>query len=141
SLFAARTWWYTGMLSLLYGTSFPVQETGLRLTTIGSPAVWAQIVHSLRALVWMNEPPGADLRAAFVVAGVLLSFAALLQIPFATATIGAVMGAFVAHAHHYPGRMSVHLVPFAVAMTVCAASQLVFVYRTRTASTPKVALS
>ena len=31
---------------------------------------------------------------------------------------------FFAHTHNYPGRMSVHLVPFAVAMTACAAARL-----------------
>jgi len=132
ALFAARTWWYTGHFSVLYGTSFGVQENGLRLTTIGSPVVWAQIRDSLGALVWMREPPSPDPRAVFVVSGVLLSLLAVIQTPFlnrlslaiAMVTIGAIAGAFVAHSHEYPGRMAVHLVPFAVAMTVCWASRL-----------------
>ena len=41
----------------------------------------AKIWHSLRALVWMNEPPSLDLRAVLVAAGVLLSIGALLHVP------------------------------------------------------------
>jgi hypothetical protein len=131
-LFAARTWWYTGRFSILYGTSFGVQENGLRLSTIGSPVVWAAVGKSLGALLWMHEPPSPDVRATFVVLGVLLSVLALIQIPYANrlplsialVTTGAIAGGFVAHSHEYPGRMSVHLVPFTVAMSVTAASQV-----------------
>ena len=127
-LFALRTWWYSGVFSLLYGTSLKNNDTGLRLSTVGSPAVWKRIAHSLSALVWMNEPPLPDARALLVVAGVLVSVLALLQVPrfsrlpaaVALVTIGAAMSSFVAHTHAYPGRMSIHLVPFAVAMTVMA---------------------
>jgi hypothetical protein len=132
ALFAARTWWYTGVFSVLYGTSLKNNDTGLRLTTIASPEVWGRIWHSLRATVWMNEPPSPDPRAAFVLAGVLLSVAALLQVPkagrlplsLALVTIGACAGSFLAHTHNYPGRMSIHLAPFAVAMTVTAGARL-----------------
>ena len=128
ALFAVRTWWYTGVLSVLYGTSLTVQETGLRLTSLGSPAVWARVSESVRALLWMNEPPAPDLRAALVVGGVALSIAALVQLPgprrlpfVSTAlSVAAIAGAFAAHAHHYPGRMSIHVVPLATAVSVTA---------------------
>jgi hypothetical protein len=128
TLFAWRTWFYSGVFSLLYGTSLKNNDTGLRLSTVGSPIVWKRIAHSLSALVWMNEPPGFDPRALLVVAGALLSVLALLQVPrfarlpasVAIVTIGAALSSFVAHTHAYPGRMSIHLVPFAVAMTVVA---------------------
>ena len=38
----------------------------------------------------------------------------------AVVTVGAALSSFVAHTHAYPGRMSIHLVPLAVAMTVVA---------------------
>jgi hypothetical protein len=131
-LFAARTWWYTGVFSILYGTSLKNNDTGLRLTTIASPEVWGRIWHSLRALVWMNEPPSPDPRAVLVVAGVLLSIAALLRLPkvnrlplsLAVVTIGACVSSLLAHTHNYPGRMSIHLAPFAVAMTATAGARL-----------------
>jgi hypothetical protein len=127
-LFALRTWWYSGVFSLLYGTSLKNNDTGLRLWTLGSPEVWKRIAHSLSALVWMNEPPAFDVRAVLVVAGTVASVLACLQVPrfsrlpvaIAVVTVGAVMSAFVAHTHAYPGRMSIHLVPFTVAMTVVA---------------------
>jgi hypothetical protein len=132
ALFAARTWWYTGVFSILYGTSLKNNDTGLRLTTIASPEVWKKIWHSLQALAWMNEPPSPDPRAVLVVAGVLLSVAALLRVPkanrlplsLALVTIGACLSSFLAHTHNYPGRMSIHLAPFAVAMTATAGARL-----------------
>ena len=81
ALFALRTWWFTGVFSVLYGTSLKNNDTGLRLTSIGSGEVWRRIAHSLSALLWMNEPPSPDPRAALVVLGVLLSGLALLQVP------------------------------------------------------------
>jgi hypothetical protein len=132
ALFAARTWWYTGRFSILYGTSLKYNDTGLRLSTLFSPPVWAKVGHSLLALVWMNEPPAPDPRAAFVVAGVLLSALAVLQVPkvsrlplsIAIVTLGACASSFFAHTHNYPGRMSIHLAPFAVAMTMTAGARL-----------------
>jgi hypothetical protein len=128
ALFALRTWWYSGVFSLLYGTSLKNNDTGLRWWTVGSLDVWTRIAHSVSALVWMNEPPGPDPRALLVVSGMLLSVLALFQVPrlvrlpasIAIVTVGAGVSAFIAHTHAYPGRMSIHLVPFAVAMSVVA---------------------
>ena len=132
ALFAARTWWYSGVFSILYGTSLKNNDTGLRLTTIASPDVWGKIWHSLRALVWMNEPPSPDPRSVLVVIGVLLSIGALVQAPklnrlplsIAVVTLGACVSSLLAHTHNYPGRMSIHLAPFAVAMTATAGARL-----------------
>jgi hypothetical protein len=131
-LFATRTWWYTGVFSVLYGTSLKNNDTGLRLSTVASPAVWARIGHSMRALVWMNEPPSPDLRAVLIVTGVVLSVFALLQVPrfsrlsisIAIVTVGACASSLFAHTHNYPGRMSIHLAPFAIAMTASAGARL-----------------
>jgi hypothetical protein len=132
-LFAAHTWWYAGHFSLFYGTSFGLQQTGLRPATIGSVAVWSKIGEALAAQLSMQEPPAFDLRAGPLVVGAVLSVLALAQVPYARTlpaplalvTFGTIAGSFVAYTHEYPGRMSVHVVPFAVGMTVCAAAQLV----------------
>jgi hypothetical protein len=132
ALFAARTWWYTGVFSVLYGTSLKNNDTGLRLTTIGDASVWSRVWHGLRALAWMNEPPSPDPRAVLVAAGLLLSVGALLQLPkvnrlplsIAIVSVGACVSTLFAHTHNYPGRMSIHLVPFAVAMTATAGARL-----------------
>jgi len=131
-LFAARTWWYTGHFSVLYGTSLKNNDTGLRLSTMFDTSVWARVWHAMRALVWMNEPPAPDPRALLVVAGLLLSVAAVLQVPkfnrlpmsVAVVAIGACVSTLFAHTHNYPGRMSIHLVPFAVAMSATAGARL-----------------
>ncbi len=132
ALFAARTWWYTGHFSILYGTSLKNNDTGLRVATVFEPAVWARIWHGMRALAWMNEPPSPDPRAVLVVAGLLLSAGALLHLPrlnrlplsLAVVTLGACVSTLFAHTHNYPGRMSIHLVPFAVAMSATAGARL-----------------
>src|SRR5204862_3044586 len=105
--FAARTWWYTGTFDILYGTSLKNNDTGLRLSTVGSPEVWSRIWHSLRALVWMNEPPAPDPRAALVVAGVLLASGVVRHVPevsrlppwLAVVTLAAFSRAVLARTH------------------------------------------
>jgi hypothetical protein len=132
ALFALRTWWYSGVFSVLFGTSLKNNDIGLRPSTIASPEVWSRIGHSLSALVWMNEPPHPDVRALVVVVGVGLALLALVQVPrvkelpasLALVVVGALASAVVTHTHNYPGRMSIHLVPFAVAMTIAAVSVL-----------------
>ena len=131
-LLALRTWWFTGVFSVLHGTSLKNNDTGLRVATLASADVWRRVTHSLSALVWMNEPPSPDPRSAIVVLGVLLSALALIQIPrlerlpfaLGVVTLGASASSFFAHTHNYPGRMSIHLVPFAVAAVACAAARL-----------------
>jgi hypothetical protein len=128
ALFAARTWWYTGVFSLVYGTSLKNNDTGLRPSTLLSAEAWRKVAHSLGALVWMNEPPRFDLRALLVVAGALAAIAALCQVPrlrempaaIVAAVVGASLSSFLAHTHGYPGRMTIHLVPFAVSAAAIA---------------------
>jgi hypothetical protein len=133
TLYATRTWWYSGHFSVTYGTSFAVQRTGLAPSTLASPAVWANVGESLAGQLTMREPPALDPRAMLMVIGALLSALALLQVPFvnrlpaaiALLAMGTIAGSFIAHTHEYAGRMSVHVVPFTVAMTVCAATRLI----------------
>ncbi len=132
ALFALRTWWYTGVFSVFLGTSLKNNDIGLRPSTIASPAVWSRIWHSLGALVWMNEPPHPDVRAVMVVIGVGVALLALFQVPrikelplsLALVVAGALASSLVTHTHNYPGRMSIHLVPFAVAMAIIATGLL-----------------
>lgn len=139
-LFALRTWWYTGAFSIFHGTSLKNNDTGLRLSTLGSLDVWKRIAHSLSSLVWMNEPPYPDPRAVVVVVGVVLAAAALLQFPrvnrlplsIAVVIVGAGVSSLFAHTHNYPGRMSIHLIPFAVAVTACAVAKLLRAAASRT---------
>jgi hypothetical protein len=125
-----RNWLYTGNFSVLYGTSMKYNDTGLRSLDIFNPEVWSKVLHSLASFVFMNEPPSPDIRAVFVIAGVIVAIAALLQVPrfrrvpaaIVIAAFGASAGSFVAHGHPYPGRFSIHLVPLAVALSTIALS-------------------
>jgi hypothetical protein len=127
-LFALRTWHYTGVFSVFYGTSLPNHDIGLRPWTILNREVWAAIAHSLASLFWMTEPVRADPRAIVVAAGALVGFAALLQVPIVRnvpaalviVAAGATVGSFLVHVHAYPGRISVHLVPLMSALTFIA---------------------
>jgi hypothetical protein len=105
----------------------------LRPSTVFSPSVWTKIGEAFAAQVSMHEPPALDPRAVLLAVGALLSVLALLQVPWANRlpaglallTFGTLAGSLIAHTHEYPGRMSVHVVPFAVAMSVCAAARLI----------------
>ncbi len=128
ALFMLRTWWYTGVFSLFYGTSLKNNDTGLRIHTLVSADVWTRIGHSLASLVWMNEPPQPDIRAAVVVAGVAAALLAVVQTPVLKGLPVAIVlliagtmasGLFV-HTHNYPGRMSITLAPPAAAAAVIA---------------------
>lgn len=131
-LFALRTWHYTGVFSLFYGTSLPNHDIGLRPWTLLDGAMWATISHSLAALFWMNEPARPDPRSIVMVAGALVAVAAVLQVPLARrlpaaaviAGIGATAGSFFVHVHAYPGRISIHLVPLMSALTFAALARL-----------------
>jgi hypothetical protein len=131
-LFALRTWHYTGVFSLFYGTSLKNNDTGLRPWTLLDGGVWAKIAHSLQATLFMNEPPRPDPRAIVMVAGVLVALLALAQTRIAgrvpaiavIAAAGGTVGAFLAHAHGYPGRFTIHLLPFASVLAMTGAAAL-----------------
>jgi hypothetical protein len=132
-LVALRTWHYTGVFSLFYGTSLRHNDTGLRPWTFLNRTVWAKVGHSLASFVTLTEPPRPDPRSGVMAAGVLAWLASVLQRPVARgipasvviASAGAALGALFAHAHPYPGRFSIHAVPFATALAFLAARALV----------------
>ena len=89
--------------------------------------MWQQVGHSLKALVWMNEPPRFDPRA--LVRGrrtprlrcsrfCRCRASTGCQFAIAASRRGRHRELAFAHTHNYPGRMSIHLMPFATAMTV-----------------------
>ncbi len=130
-MFTARTWYYTGVPSMLHGT----QSGSLSVwqpTTEGLTAT-ENVVGSVLMVLTMNDPPRFDVRALPLIAGVIAAILGLIRIrPFDRLPLGAVTlclagmaGAFVARGSAYPGRFSVHLIPAAVALFVCAVSLLV----------------
>lgn len=130
--FMTRTYYFTGHFSLFHGTALSKNDTGLRPWTLLDADVWAKVGHSLMGLLFMNEPPRPDVRSAVVMTGALVAILALLPVPVArripaalviVAATGAI-GALLAHSHAYPGRFTVHLIPFASALTAIAASTM-----------------
>lgn len=130
--FAWRTWHYTGVFSLFHGTSLKVNDTGLRPWTLFDGAVWGRIGHSLQATVFMNEPPRPDPRVIFVAGGGAVAVLSLIWHRLASrvpamaviAAAGGTLGAFLAHAHGYPGRFTIHLLPFACALAMAGIAAL-----------------
>lgn len=130
--FMWRTWHYTGVFSLFYGTSLKVNDTGLRPWTLLNGEVWGKVGHSLANLVLMNEPPHLDPRTVVMMVGAAVAVFAFVQAPVARrvpATVvilalGGSVSALFAHAHGYPGRFSIHLVPFAAALAATFAASV-----------------
>lgn len=130
--FMARTSYFTGRWSLFYGTSLRNNDTGLRPWTLFEVEPWSKVAHSLSGLLFMNEPPGPDPRSAVLLLAIIVIVLAIVQAPIARhipvavvlVTVTGAAGALVAHSHAYPGRFTVHLVPFASALTVLAASAI-----------------
>lgn len=134
SAFAARTWYYTGELSLFAGTTRVHNSTGLGLTldSLWSATAWRSAIESVLMIVTVQDPPRLDWRSLLVVAGVIASLLGLLRAPvarrlplgLALVCVAAVAGGLVARGVAYPGRFSIHLIPAAVAMAVLAGSSL-----------------
>lgn len=114
-LLAARTWHYTGRFSVFYGTSLGLNYTGFEP---------AKVLHSVFATSIGNE--SFDVRGLPILFGLMAALLAVLQLPgFSSLPLGAsvaslsgVAGALIAHAHGYPGRFSVHLLPLTSALSM-----------------------
>ena len=130
-LLAIRAWYYTDLFSPFAGTSFGLNHTGLAPNTLLSAEVWHKVSHSVFAQMMVNEV--IDVRGLPVLAGCVAAILALLQVrglarlslAVCAALAGGLVGALVAHAHGYPGRFSVHLVPLACAAIVTAVTPYV----------------
>lgn len=129
-LFAARTWYYTGVFSVTYGT----QATLLALWQPGMRpwVVLERMASSVMMVLTLNDPPRFDLHALPLLAGAACALLALAgvprlrNIPASTAlfAIASVSGALVARGSAYPGRFSIHVIPVMCATAVCATAAL-----------------
>lgn len=132
--FAARTWYYTGAWSVFAGTTREHNSTGLSLTwsSLAAGDTWRRVAESVLMIVTVQDPPRFDIRAVLVVAGVIAAAGGLLNAPLVRrlplslvlCCLGAIVGGLVARGVAYPGRFSVHLIPIAVALSVCTVTQL-----------------
>ena len=142
-LFTARTYFYTRVPSMLFGTT-----AGANSVWQPSDAAWEipyKLLSSLLMLLTLNDPPRFDVRAVPVLAGfgaALLGVARvrpfhLLPMNVVLFCLAGVAGAFVARGTAYPGRFSTHLVPVPAALLMCVLSLAVSAVR-RPRSAPRV---
>jgi hypothetical protein len=138
-LFTWRTWYYTGYIDMFYGTQ------------AADRSVWKpeysflhgirQIIGSLGMVMTMNDPPVFDVRSLPIIGGTFAAFLGLvglggfraLPLNVSILALAGLSGAIVARGSAYPGRFSLHLIPAAVAVFVCALSIAVSAVRTRSA--------
>jgi hypothetical protein len=123
-LFAARTYHYTGVFSVLHGTTWR------------NHALWQQgpaaMLSSLLMVLTFNDPPAFAWYALPLLIGAMVSVLALLnvkglrEVPAALAVFFAVAcsSALAARGVAYAGRFSVHLLGAGCALTICAAAAL-----------------
>jgi hypothetical protein len=130
-LFAARTWFYTGVFSVFYGT----QRQYLALWAPGAPlgSVVAAMLDSVMMVLTVNDPPRWDPYALPVLCGAAACLAALAGIPrlrdiplsIVVFAAGSIAGALVARGSAYPGRFSIHVLPVMSAAFALGATTLV----------------
>jgi hypothetical protein len=114
-LLAARTWYYGGRFSVFQGSSLAINYTGFEP---------AKVLHSLMATMIANE--AFDPRGLPILAGVVAALLAILQVALfdrlslapSLLCLAGLAGAFIAHAHGYPGRFSVHMLPASTAVVI-----------------------
>ena len=125
-LFTARTYYYTGVPSMLHGT----QAGHLSVWQLpdGGGSIADNVIGSILMMVTMSDPPRLDVRAVPIIAGVVAAFAALAGVarlrclPIGTVAmcLAGFSGALVARGTAYPGRFSVHIIPVTAAIAIAA---------------------
>ena len=124
-LLAWRTWHFTGVFSVFFGT----QRDHLALWSAGMP--WGAAVQRSAESVWMvlsvNDPPRLDPYALPVIGGAIVCVLAVLAVPrlrdvplsLVVFFFTSIAGAIVARGSAYAGRFSVHVLPVTTAALVC----------------------
>jgi len=128
--FAWRTYHYTGVFSVFYGTQryiVAVWQPRLALSTI-----LENLATSVGKVLTVNDPPRFDVYALPVMLGALVGLLSLAGVPRlrdlpAAAVLffwASIASAFVAYGWVYPGRFSIHVLPITGALATCAAARL-----------------
>ena len=131
TLFTIRTYHYTGVFSMLHGTTWGNHVLYRPGQPIGDAA--AGMLSSLMMVLTFNDPPRFAIYALPLLIGALVALAAMVNVklfrdvPLALAAFFLVTcsGALAARGVAYAGRFSVHLLGAGCALTVCAIASLV----------------
>jgi hypothetical protein len=127
-VFAWRTWHYTGVFSVFYGTQRDLLAIWQPEMSIGTVA--SRMVSSVLMVLTVNDPPRFDIFALPVLIGAAASVPIALRLwrfravppELAWFFFASIAGAFVARGSAYAGRFSVHVIPVSCALTVSAAA-------------------
>lgn len=130
-LFTLRTWYYTGVFSMFYGTTMATHA--LWQPGLSWPEVARRIGSSVLMVLMMNDPARFAWYAIPLMAAAVISLAAIigikgvrdLPLPLVLFFLAGLSGAFVARGVAYSGRFSTILIGAGTAITVCAVARLV----------------
>jgi len=128
-LFALRMWHYTGHFTLLFGpqiNALAVWQPGMSLREGLS-----SMLSSVMMVATTTDPPRYHNGAIPILAGTILSVAAVMAAPFARRlpfvlvmwTMAGFASALIARGNAYSGRFSVHVVGVTVAVLICAIAE------------------
>ena len=134
-LFALRTWYYTGELSMFYGTQAGARAVWQPGMSIGEVA--AAAVSSVMMVATTTDPPHFHNGAVPILAGAALAVTAIIGVPFVRRlplplvlfTVAGFASALLARGSAYSGRVSVHVVASTVAVLTCAIAELYYRFR------------
>lgn len=141
-LFTARTYYYTSVPSMLFGTSSGHNSVWQAGDTAGMAA--RRLIESVMMFLTMSDPPAFDPRALPLLVGFAAALLAAanvrrfrtLPLPLVGFCLAGFSSALIARATSYPARFSVHLIPVTVALTMCALSLVIGRPRTSRFSPP-----
>ncbi len=125
-LFAWRTWHYTGVFSVFYGTqreSLALWQPGMSLGTL-----LGRVAGSVMTVLTMNDPARFDPHAIPILLGAIVSVLATAGIPLLRELplglvlfcLAALSGSLVARGSAYPGRFSIHVIAVTCTVVTCA---------------------
>jgi Dolichyl-phosphate-mannose-protein mannosyltransferase len=129
-LFAWRTWHYTGVFSLFYGTSrdqLAIWQPGMGIRTVLDRAIGSVLM-----VLSLNDPARYDPYAIPVAGGAAVAVLSLLGVPrlrtlplaLVLFFLSTIVGALVARGSAYAGRFSLHVIPVTCALSVAALASL-----------------
>lgn len=130
TLFALRTWYYTGVFSVFHGTTMGVNsiyQPGMSMSELA----W-RMADSAWMVLSMNDPPRFVWHATPLVAAAVISATAIVGMPIARDVplaivlffVAGISGALVARGVAYTGRFSTIMIASGCALTVCALAQV-----------------
>lgn len=129
-LFAWRTWHYTGIFSIFYGTQRDLLsnwQASMPLLTI-----LQRVFSSVMMVLTTTDPPVVHNGALLLIASAVLSVVAAtgvpplgaLPLPAVLFMLSSLVGSVVARGSAYPGRFSIHIIGVGATVVVCSTSEI-----------------